>query len=72
MIYFEYWDKLTKKYNYTNKEIFSFLRNLGFDIYEISTNEVIKDFDIKSFRLATNETSFDKNQNLLAINKRLL
>ena len=72
MIYFEYWDKLTKKYNYTNKEIFSFLRNLGFDIYEISINEVIKDFDIKSFRLATNETSFDKNQNLLAINKRLL
>ena len=72
MIYFEYWDKLTKKYNYTNKEIFSFLKNLGFDVYEVSENAVIKDFDIKSFRLVTNETSFDKNQNLLAINKRLL
>ena len=72
IIYFEYWDKLTKKYNYTNKEIFSFLKNLGFDVYEVSENAVIKDFDIKSFRLVTNETSFDKNQNLLAINKRLL
>jgi len=72
IIYFEYWDKLTKKYDYTNIELFSFLKNLGFDIYEVSKNAVIKDFDIKSFRLVTSETSFDKNQDFLAINKNLL
>ena len=72
MIFFEYWDRLTLKYDYTQHEIFLFLRSLDFEIYEISENLVIKDFDIKSLKLVTHETLFKKNQNLLAINKKLL
>ena len=62
----------TLKYDYTQHELFLFLRSLDFEIYEISENLVIKDFDIKSLKLVTHETLFNKNQNLLAINKKLL
>lgn len=72
MIYFEYWEKLTKKYNYTFKEIFSLLKNSGFDIYRVPNNLNIKNYDIKFFKLISEDISYHDNQNLLAINKFLL
>ena len=72
MIYFEYWEKLTNKYDYKYKEIFFFLRNLNFEIYQIPEHLDTKDFDIDSLKLITETPFFNENQNLLAINKRLL
>jgi len=72
MIYFEYWEKLTKKYEYTSKEIFSFLKNEGFNIYEVPNNLDIKNFNINFLKPISNDISYHDNQNMLAINKQLL
>lgn len=71
IIFFECWDKLYKKYDYLKEDVFVFLQNLGFEIYKIKYPLFNDKFIINSLELVTPETNFNKNQNLVAINKNL-
>ena len=72
MIYFECWDKLFKKYDYTSEDIFNFLNLIGFEIYKVN-EKIIKNYGFNKKCLEPIKVNNLKdNQNLLAINKNLI
>jgi hypothetical protein len=66
IIYFEYWDKLANKYDYSLNDIEKFLKEKKFDIFFIPKN--FKDIKFSKLERLTNTKNFKQNQNFLAIN----
>ena len=66
IIYFEYWDKLANKYDYSLNDIEKFLKKKNFDIFFIPKN--FKNIKSSKLERLTNTKNFKLNQNFLAIN----
>jgi len=72
LIYFEYWDRLSRKYGYDRNELFAILEDSGFDIYMLPSNPSAIRQDFENLRRVGRDTQFSGNLNLLAVNSRLV
>jgi FkbM family methyltransferase len=70
IIYFEYWDKLTRKYGYDKNKLFDLLSNSGFKIYRAPRNPYIAIAALNKLELVDHKTIFEHNENLIGLNQR--
>jgi FkbM family methyltransferase len=72
IIYFEYWDKLTQKYGYDNKELFGLIESYNFKLYYApEINEAIP-LDDLSLKPISESHSLSTLTNIIAVNLELL
>ena len=67
IIYFEYWDNLSNKYNCTMEDISKLLRRKNFEIFYVPNKS--NNFDIKKLKKLKNTDKHSINLNFLAINR---
>jgi FkbM family methyltransferase len=72
LIYFEYWDQLSRKYGYDRNELFAILEGSGFDIYMLPSNPSAIKQDLDNLRRVGRDTQFSEGLNLLAVKSHLV
>ena len=72
LIYFEFWENLSRKYRYGQRELIDFLHSEGFSIYR-TPREPSPDMQmLRQTQRVYADTALNGNTNLIAINKKYL
>ena len=72
ILYFEYWDKLTRKYGYDSKELFGLLEASNFKLYFAPELDEIASFQSLSLTPLLENHSLNSLKNFIAVNVGLL